>query len=545
MTNSIAELEKADLIWIEGSNTSENHPVIAVYIKQAVRRGAKLIVVDPRRIDLAEHADLFLPIRVGTDIALVNAVMHVILRDGLENREFVEEHTENFVALKKHLEQHTPEKAEKITGVPAEKIEQAAKWYATAPKAAICYTMGVTQHTVGTANVRTLANLAMLCGHIGRPSTGVNPLRGQNNVQGACDMGALPNVFTAYQKVDNPEASEKFSKAWNVALPDKPGLKLTKFFDAMLEGKIKTFYCFGENPVLSEPDMKHTRKALKAVEFMVAQDLFLTETAEYADVVFPAAAPFECNGTFTNTERRVQRVRKAVEPLGKSRCDWQVFNELAKRWGYELIKGQTAQEIWDEEIRLLSPSMTGITYKVIENIGDHWPKPQLQMPGTPYLHAGGKFARGKGEFVVIDHVEPAELPDDKYPFMLTTGRRLRHYHTATLTRRAAGFEDVEPEALLEVNPADAEELGIEDGEYVKVSSRRGSIIIKVWNTERVTRGTVFTTFHFVEANANVLTNNVQDPQSGIPELKAAAVQVEKLGKGDKPPKLKKHTAQTT
>ncbi len=539
MTNSIGELRDADLIWVQGSNTSENHPVIAVYIKQAVRRGAKLIVVDPRRIDLAEKAYLHLQLRVGTDIALINAIMHVILRDGLEAKEFISEHTENFDELKEHLDKYTPEYAGKITGVPAEKIEEAAKLYATAPTASICYTMGVTQHTTGTANVRTLANMAMLCGQIGRASTGVNPLRGQNNVQGACDMGALPNVYTSYQKVDNPDVKKKFEEAWGAALSEKPGMKLTKFFDAMLEGKIKAFYCFGENPLMSEPDTAHTENALEEVEFMVAQDLFLTETANYADVVFPAAGPFECDGTFTNTERRVQQVRKAVEPLEGTKCDWEVFVELAKRMGYELLQGATAQEIWDNEIRRVSPSMTGITYKLIDEVGQQWPKPTMTMPGTQFLHAGGNFARGKGAFAAIEHKEPAEPPDDEFPFTLTTGRRLKHYHTATLTRRAGGFEDLDPEALLEVNPDDAKKLEIEDGEYVRVTSRRGSIILKAWVAERTAPGTVFTTFHFIEANANVLTIDAQDPLSGIPEFKAAAVRVEKLGEKEKPPTLRR------
>ncbi len=526
MTNSILELEDSDVIMIFGSNTTETHPIIASSVRRAVQKGSKLIVVDPRMIDMVYTSSSWLPTRVGTDVALVNAMMHVIIKEGLENKQFIQEHTEGYEELKQHVQKYTPEYSEKITGVKAEDIEIAARLYAKAENGSICYTMGITQHTSGVNNVRSLANLVMLCGHIGRPSTGLNPLRGQNNVQGACDMGALPNVYTAYQKVDDPAAQEKFEKAWGVGLPSKPGTVITHAFDKF--GKdIKAFLCFGENPALSEPDLPHARQALEKPEFMVVMDLFLTETAFYADVVLPCSTFAEIDGTYTNSERSVRRVRKAIDAPGKSMPGWWIMNELGKRMGYDMGL-ENAKQIWDEQISELSPSMKGIKYDLLEKQNPQWPKPTLEHPGTQYLHKGGNFAKGKGSFAVIEHSEPAEIPDAEYPLWLTTGRRLHQFHTGTMTRRAVGLDDILGEENIQIHPLDAKRFGIEDGRKLKAKSRRGEVEVRAKVTARVPQGTVFMAFHFWEANANELTNAALDPIAKIPEFKACAVSVEPL-----------------
>jgi formate dehydrogenase alpha subunit len=526
MTNSILELEDANLILVSGSNTTETHPIIASTIRRAVKKGATLIVIDPRKTEIARLAHLHLQLRVGTDIALVNAMMNSIIANGLHNQTFVAEKTEGFEALAEHLEAYTIESAEKTTGVPAAAIIMAARLYAQAKNAAVCYTMGVTQHTCGVNNVMSLANLVMLCGQIGRPSTGLNPLRGQNNVQGACDMGALPNVYTAYQNVTVPAVKEKFEKAWGIVLSDKVGLTVTAAFDQFGD-KIKAFLCFGENPAVSEPDVGHAVHAMGKLDFFVVMDLFMTETARLADVVLPCATFAELDGTVTNTERKVMRMRKAVEAPGQSKPGWWIASEIARRLGYDL-NCQNARQIWDEQIAPISPSLAGINYDLLERQVCQWPKPNLDHPGTPYLHQDGNFSRGKGAFQVINHTEPAEVPDSEYPLWLTTGRRLQQYHTSTMTRRAKGLSDLLPEDRVEISPADAGDLGLKDGDPVVVRSRRGRVQTKAMVTDRAPRGAVFMSFHFWEANANVLTNAALDPKCQIPEYKACAVKVERI-----------------
>jgi len=525
MTNSIEEIADADFIFVIGSNTTEAHPIISLRVRWALNKGATLVVADPRRIELAEMANTYLPIKPGSNIPLLNAMMHTIIKEELWNKEFVETRTENLEELKAAVANFSPEAVEKYTGVPAETIKEVARAYAKAKNATILYTMGITQHTNGTDNVLSIANLAMLCGQIGKPNSGVNPLRGQNNVQGACDMGGLPNVFSGYQRVDDPACNEKFSKAWGVELSGKPGLTVGEMMDAAHHGELKGLYILGENPVLSDPDINHVKHALKNLDFLVVQDIFLTETAELADVVLPGASFAEKDGTFSNTERRVQRVRKAIEPVGNAKADWEIIAEIGTRMGYPM-NYCSPEEVF-AEMAALTPSYGGISYTRLEHGSLQWPCPTPDHPGTKYLHAG-QFSRGLGKFHGVDFTGPAELPDEHYPFALNTGRRLQHYHTGTMTRRSKGLDAILPEDYLEINPVDACKLGIEDGQKVKVTSRRGEIVIKAKVTERVKPGNVFTSFHFAESAANYLTNTARDPICKIPELKVCAVRVERV-----------------
>jgi len=522
MTNSIAEIENNDVIFVIGSNTTETHPVIAVMMKRAVRNGAKLIVADPRRIDLVSFSHLWLQQRPGTDVALLNSMMHVILKEDLIDKEFILARTEGFEEFRKILERYTPEYGEQITGVPKERIIEAALLYGRARRAGIYYTMGMTQHTHGTDNVFALANLALMTGNVGIECAGVNPLRGQNNVQGACDMGCLPDVFPGYQKVNVPEINKKFSDAWKSRLSDKVGLTAQEMIWAADGGALKAMYVMGENPVLTDPDVNHTIRALKNLEFLVVQDIFMTETAELADVVLPAACFAEKEGTFTNTERRVQRIRKAVEPPGEAREDSWIIMELSKRLGYGEMNYSSIEEVFNE-IRTLWPAVAGITYHRIEKKGIQWPCPTLDHPGTQYLFKGG-FPRGRAPFTRVEYREPEELPDEEYPFILSTGRQLFHYHARSMTGRVPALNTVSPEGYVELNPEDAERLGIIDGEIVKVSSRRGAIEVRAKISERPQKGMVFIPFHF--SQANVLTNTALDPISKIPELKVCAVRIE-------------------
>ncbi len=525
MTNSIDEIADADYIFVTGSNTTEAHPIISLRIRWALKKGAKLVVADPRRIELAEMADYYLPIKPGSNIPLFNAMMHTILNEELWNKEFVESRTENFDELKAAVVNFSPEAVEKYTGVPADTIKEVARAYAKAKNATILYTMGITQHSNGVDNVLSIANLAMLCGQIGKPSSGVNPLRGQNNVQGACDMGSLPNVYSGYQPVADAAVNEKFSKAWGCELSLKPGLTVGEMMDAAHHGDLKGLFILGENPVLSDPDINHVKHSLKNLEFLVVQDIFLTETAELADVVLPGASFAEKDGTFANSERRVQRVRKAIEPVGNARPDWQIIAEIGTLMGYPM-NYSCPEEIF-AEISALTPSYGGISYARLEQGGIQWPCPNPDHAGTKYLHAG-QFTRGLGKFHAVDFTGPAELPDEEYPLVLNTGRRLQHYHTGTMTRRTKGLDALLPEDYLEVNPVDACKLGVEDGQQVKVTSRRGEIVIKVKVTERVQPGNVFTSFHFAETAVNYLTNTARDPVCKIPELKVCAVRVERV-----------------
>jgi len=525
MTNSIAEIENNDVLFVIGSNTTEAHPVIGLRMKKAVRNGAKLIVADPRRIDLVRFAHLWLQQRPGTDVVLLNSMMHVILKEGLIDRVFILIRTEGFEEFRKSLEEYTPQYGEKITGVPKEKIIQAALLYGKAERPGIYYTMGMTQHTHGTQNVYAIANLALMTGNLGIEGTGVNPLRGQNNVQGACDMGCLPDVFPGYQKVNIPAINEKFRDAWGVSLSDKLGLTAQEMIWAAEGSALKALYIMGENPVLTDPDVNHTIKALKSLEFLVVQDIFMTETAELADVVLPAVSFAEKDGTFTNTERRVQRIRKAVEPPGEAKEDSWIIMELSNRLNYPM-KYNSMEEVF-LEAKSLWPALSGITYQRIEKQGIQWPCPTLDHPGTPYLFKGG-FPRGKAQFTVVKYKEPQELPDENYPFILSTGRQLFQYHTCSMTGRVDAINAVAPEGYVELNPEDAEKLGITHGEKVRVSSRRGAIEVSVRISERPPRGMVFIPFHFKDAAANVLTNTALDPIAKIPELKVCSVRIEKL-----------------
>jgi formate dehydrogenase alpha subunit len=539
MTNSMRDIaEESECFFIIGSNTTEQHPVIGTQIRRAVRhRGAKLIVADPRRIDIADYADLFLQHKPGTDIALLNGLMHVILRENWQDEAFIVERTENFDAFKAVVEKYTPEVASEITGVPAEDIEEAARMMAENRPGSLLYSMGITQHIVGVANVRSCANLQMLLGNMGLPGAGVNPLRGQNNVQGACDLGGLPNVYPGYQPVTLPAVQEKFEKAWGVPLSNRVGLTVTEMMAAAEEGTVRCLYVIGENPMTSDPDLNHVRHALQETEFLVVQDLFMTETGPFADVVFPAASFAEKDGTFTNTERRVQLVRQAVAPPGEAQPDDWIIIELAKRM---LALGAAAPDPaashagWDyasaadvlAEINALTPIYAGITPKRLA-AGEplQWPVPSASHPGTPILHVG-RFSRGVGRFAAVDHALPDELPDDEYPLMLTTGRVLYHWHGGEMTRRARGLNAVYPEALIEIHPHDAKKVGIGNGQQIKVASRRGEIVAKAEVTNRVEPGLIFSTFHFPESAANFLTNPALDPVAKIPEFKVCAVKVE-------------------
>jgi formate dehydrogenase alpha subunit len=525
MTNSIEEIANASVIYLTGSNTTENHPIIALEIKKAViKNGAKLIVADPREIELAKYATFWLRQRPGTDVALFNGLMNVIINEGLEDKKFITRRTEGYEELKKTILKYTPEIVEKITGVPAEDIRKAARIYATAPTISLIYSMGITQHTTGTDNVLSTANIAMLTGNVGKESTGVNPLRGQSNVQGACDLGALPNVYSGYQKVTDSIIKEKFSKAWGVDLSDKVGLTVVEILNAVYEGKIKGIFIMAENPAMSDPDLNHTREALKRVEFLVVSDIFMTETAELADVVLPGVTIAEKDGTITNTERRVQRIRKAIEPVGESKPEWKIICELAQKMGYNMSYSNPAEIM--EEIASLTPIYGGMYYNRLEKAGLQWPCLDINHPGTKYLHKD-KFSRGKGKFSAVEFKEAAELPDEEYPFLFTTGRVLYHFHTGTVSRRSKGLNEVYPEALVEINPQDAQELKVEDGEFIEVTSRRGKIKAKAKVTEKSGKGVLFMSFHFHEAAANLLTNAALDPVAKIPEYKVCAVKAKK------------------
>ena len=525
MTNSISEIRATDFIFAIGTNTTETHPIISLEVKKALRNGAKLAVADPRKTEIAELAHTHIPHPAGSDLILLNAMANVIISENIYDQKFIRERTENFAELKETVQKYTPEYAEKAIGISADAIREVARGYANADKAMILYTMGVTQHICGTDNVLAIANLAMLCGHIGKPSTGVNPLRGQNNVQGACDMGGLPNVYPGYQKVVDENIREKFAKAWGVSLNPDNGLTVGEIMDFAYEGKVKGIYIMGENPVLSDANVNHVEEAFKKLDFLVVQDIFLTETAQLADVVLPAASFAEKDGTFTNSERRVQRIRKAIVPVGNCKNDWEIISMVATAMGYPMSY-DSAEDIM-REIAAVTPSYGGITYPRIDGDGLQWPCPTEEHPGTPYLHKG-KFAKGLGTFQAVEFVPPNEETDSLYPFVLTTGRRLWHYHTGTMSRRAEGLEWKYPQEKLEINPEDVAKLRLREGEKVRVSSRRGEIEIAIHCTERVRPGTVFGSFHFRESAINKLTNPARDPKAKIPELKVCAVKIEKL-----------------
>ncbi len=525
MTNSIPEIENHDVIFVIGSNTTETHPIIGLKMKKALRKGAELIIADPRRIDLVRFATHWLQHRPGTDVALLNSIMHVIVKEDLIDKKFIETWTQGFESFKKCLEEYTPEVGEEITGVHRDEIIKAARLYGSAIRPGIYYTMGITQHTHGTENVYSIANLAMMTGNLGRESTGVNPLRGQNNVQGACDMGCLPDFYPGYQRINVPGVKERYEKAWGVELSDKIGLTASEMMRAAIKGSLKAMYIMGENPVLSDPDMNHTIGALKKLDFLVVQDIFMTETSELADVVLPAACFAEKDGTFTNTERRVQIVRKAVEPPGEVKEDSWIIIELTKRLGY-WMRYDFIEEVFQEAGKIW-PALAGMEYKRLDNKGLQWPCPTVDHPGTQYLFKGG-FPRGKATFSIVKYRPSEELPDEEYPFLLSTGRQLFQYHTGSMTRKIDAINKVSPEAYIEIHPGDAKQLNIDDGKKVKVSSRRGSLEIKALISDRPKKGMLFIPFHFREAAANILTNTALDPISKIPELKICAVRLEAL-----------------
>jgi formate dehydrogenase alpha subunit len=543
MSNSMKDVaEQAASMLVIGSNTTEQHPVFGTMLRRAVRtRGVKIVVADPRKIDLTEFAALHLRHRPGTDVALINGLMNIILEKGWEDKKFIAERTEGFEEFKAVVQQYTPDKVADITGVPVEKLYQAAEILATNKPMAVIWAMGITQHITGVRNVMNLANLQMLLGNMGIPGGGVNPLRGQNNVQGACDMGGLPNVYPAYQAVTLEAARQKFEAAWGASMSSKVGLTVTEMIPGVAEGKIKALYIMGEDPATSDPDLNHLRHCLEVCDFIVLQDIFPTETAAYADVLLPGVSFAEKTGSFTNTERRVQMVRKAIEPLGEAREDWRIIADLARRvlaapQGNRRIGGG-AHAGWEyantsqimSEINALTPSYAGVTHERLER-GEtfQWPVKDASHPGTPILHVG-QFACGKGKFAPIEHIPPAELPDDEYPMVLSTGRVLYHWHGGEMTRRAKGLLEVYSHAQVEVNPEDAERLGLDGDKRVRVTSRRGSIEAEAWVTDRVPPDMVFANFHFPDdQNVNRLTIAALDPIAKIPEYKVCAVKVERV-----------------
>ncbi len=521
MSNSIADFKKADLLFIIGSNTTECHPIIGRYVRQAVRSGdTKLMVADPRTIQLAKKASLYLRQKPGTDVALLNAMMNVILEEDLYDKQFVEERTEGFEETVEVIRKYTPEMAEEITGVPKSQIIRAARLFAGSERACILYGMGITQHTTGTDNVKSIANLLMLTGNIGREGTGFSPLRGQNNVQGACDMGALPNVFPGYQPLTDAEARKKFETAWNCTIKDKPGVPVTEMIESALRGEIRAMYIVGENPALTEPYTAHARKALQQLDFIVVQDIFPTETAVLADVILPAAAYAEKEGTYTSTERRVQKLNKAVEAPGEAKPDWEIISMLAEKMGYS-FPYKNPEEI-NREMTSLTPIYGGMQYDRLDNYGLQWPCCDREDPGTPALHVG-KFTRGLGKFHAVEYRPPAESVSEDYPLTLTTGRILEHYHTGTMSRRTRVLNELQPNSAIDIHPEDALKLGITNGDLVSIASERGKIEAPVNITDKTSPGLAFMAFHWKESPVNVLTNTNLDPVAKIPEFKVSAV----------------------
>lgn len=542
MSNTASQVILNDVFIVTGSNTGENHPIIALQMKEAVQKhGAKMIVVDPRRIDLVDFAELWLPLKPGTNVPVFSAMAHVIVKENLVNWDFVKRRTEGFQEFFESLEKFTPEYAEEISGVPAEDIRKAARLYATAKNGAIYWGMGISQLSHGTASALALIHLAFLTGHIGRDGTGLNPLRGQNNVQGASDMGAMPFHYPGYMRVDNEENARKWEQAWNIepgGLSRKLGLTTTEILGHAHEGGVRALYIMGENPMMSEPNLNETRKHMTQLEFLVAQDLFINESGAFADVFLPAASFAEKDGTFTNTDRRVQRVRAAIAPRGQARPDWKILCDLATRLEVRLGREKSAK--WDyaspeeilREMASVNKDYAGVTYERIEKVGLIYPVPDVNHPGTPTLFTE-TFPSGRGKFHVLDYVPVMEEADDEYPFILTTGRLLEHWHGGTMTRNSA-LNEAYPEARIEIHPADAEMHGITNNMPVRVTSRRGEIVLRATVTEKTTVGVVFIPWHFAEAAANLLTNDALDPEAKIPEFKACAVQVFPARESDLP-----------
>ena len=526
MTNSIADTKKTDLFFMVGSNPDTSHPTIGLRIHQALDRGAKLIVVDPRRTRLAERADLWLRIVPGTDVAFLNGMMQVILEEELWDKKFVEERTEDFDELVRLVKKYTPEMVEKITGIKEDQLRQAARMYAGEGRNATFWGMGITHYVTGTDRVKSIANLTMLCGKIGKEGTGCNPLRGQNNVQGACDMGALFNTLPGYGGLENDSLFDNYEKLWGIKLPRRPGKPATEVWDNVLKGDIRGLYIFGEDPVVADANIAHVQKALDKVDFLVVQDLFLTDTAKMADVVLPGACYAEKDGTFTCTERRVQRIRKAVEPPGEAKPDWQIISMLSQRMGYPMHYN-SASEIFDEVCHLL-PQYKGLSYERLEKVGLQWPVPDQHHPGTPVLHTE-KFTRGKGLFIAEDYIPPVELPDEEYPLLFTTGRDIARYNFSSMTGKTPEIDEISPECFAEVHPGDAERLGLKEKNWVRLTSRRGSVQMRATITDRTQEGTIFSTYNHLQALVNLLTLDALDRLSRTPEYKLCAIKVEVLG----------------
>ena len=527
MTNPIHDItHDVDCILLVGSNPEEAHPVVGMQIRKAVKNGARLIVVDPREIGLAKQADIHLKIRPGTNVAFANGMMHVMIKEDLIDHDYINENAENFDELKSVVEKYTPEKVGEICHIDPDRLIEAARMYATADKAPIIYCLGVTEHSTGTEGVMCMSDMAVLCGKIGKSGCGVNPLRGQNNVQGACDMGALPTDYPGYQKVDNDEIRQKFENAWGIKLNPKPGLKATEVFPAAIEGKIKGLYICGEDPVVSDPDTHHIIKALESLEFFVIQELFMTKTAQYADVILPGVSYAEKEGTFTNTERRVQRIRKAVEPVGEARLDTDIIIDLMNAMGYEQKKLTSAQIM--DEVASVTPSFGGISHERLDG-GEslQWPCRDKDKPGTPIMHAGHPV-RGRALLYAVDYKESQELPDEEYPFILMTGRILYQYNAAAMTSRSKGLMDIAGEGFIEINYKDADRLMISNGERISVKSRRGEITATAHVGRKVSQGETRMPFHFEDSPVNVITNGALDEFARIPEYKVCAVSIGKL-----------------
>ncbi len=525
MSNPLVDMQKPDVIFCIGTNMTECHPVAATGIKKAMARGATLITADPRRIRLAEIAHLYLPLRVGTDAALLLGMAHVIARDGLVNETFIAERTQGWQELREHLKEFTPEWAESICEVPAADITKAAHLYAKAERGAIYYTLGITEHICGVDNVQSLCNLALMTGHLGREGTGINPMRGQNNIQGAGDSGALPNNYVGFQSVLDPACQAKFEKAYGRKVDLEKGMTKVKALNECGES-IFAMFIDGENTVQSDPDKNHCVHALQSLKHLVVTDIFLTETAQHADVVFPAASWGEVDGVCVNTERRVQRLRAAVAPPGQAKPDWWMISELAKRLGFPGFEYTCAKDIFQEMCEL-SPIYNGLDWDRIERGEYQWPVPSKDHPGTPILHQK-EFSNGRGRFSMIRYRDPFEVVDEEYPLWLTTGRRLESYHTRTQTGRSAGVEYLLPEETLEVHPADVEALGLTHGQWCHLSSRRGTIKIKVKATTKSPKGTVFSSFAFGDVPVNILTGAGYDPVTDTAELKVCPVRIEPI-----------------
>jgi formate dehydrogenase alpha subunit len=525
MTNSIPEIEDADCIFIIGSNTSVAHPLIATRIYRAKAKGAKVIVADPRKIHLTGIADVHVRQKLGSDVALLNGMMNVIISKNLHDKAFVDERTEGFEKLEETLKNYPVERAAEITGISADLIENIAVMFASSEKSTILYAMGITQHSHGVDNVKSLANLSMLTGKIGKASCGVNPLRGQNNVQGACDMGGLPNVYPAYQVVTDENNRKKFEEFWGSQMSSKVGFTIMEMMHGLEDGSVKGMMILGENPLGSDPDVRHVKHALEEAEFLCVIDIFLTDTAKIADVVFPGSAFAEKDGTFSNTERNVLRIRKAIEPPGEARADWRIICDISTSFGLPMSY-ESPEKIF-EEICQVTPSYAGLSYERLESGGIPWPCPTKEHPGSPILHKE-RFTRGKGLFHALEYRPPEELADEEYPLLLTTGRFFPHYHTGTMTRNSPTLDNEMPEGHIEIHPYDAKDIGLTNGRDCKIVSRRGEVVTKALVTDVVEPGTIFMSFHFMEANANVLTNAALDPICKIPEYKVCAVRVEKL-----------------